>query len=140
VLHRHNTVLDELFAQGGDEIGEPRAIVITCSWSTDAQPAHPDRVVYQRETTPEYWRSLEDDGSWTHLWVHDCVWSPGRLDDLLLDVAFDRTAGVVISTGSLAWLYHPYDGGADVIAPTGNSRDNLRSAHAPWLSTHPSGL
>ncbi|WP_455550625.1 DUF3885 domain-containing protein [Actinomadura geliboluensis] len=35
---------------------------------------------------------------------------------------------------------HPYDGGADVIAPTVQDRDALRRGHADWLSARPSGL
>lgn len=38
------------------------------------------------------------------------------------------------------WLYHPYDGGVDVILPTPAERDTLKERHQTWLSTHPSGL
>ncbi|TQS31246.1 hypothetical protein FLW16_00640 [Microbispora sp. KK1-11] len=40
----------------------------------------------------------------------------------------------------LRWLYHPYDGGADVIAPTRTERDALKERHRDWLSAHPLGL
>ncbi|MEU8403165.1 hypothetical protein AB0C28_49000 [Nonomuraea sp. NPDC048892] len=37
-------------------------------------------------------------------------------------------------------LYHPYDGGADVILTNTQERDTLKAAHTDWLSKHPSGL
>ncbi|MEU6409518.1 hypothetical protein [Microbispora sp. NPDC046933] len=38
------------------------------------------------------------------------------------------------------WLYHPYDGGADVIGPTRAARDALKGRHRDWLSAHSLGL
>jgi hypothetical protein len=59
---------------------------------------------------------------------------------LLRLVADDRTAGVIITGPDLNWLYLPYDGGADVIAPTDVIRDDLWRRHQDWLSTHPTGM
>ncbi len=39
-----------------------------------------------------------------------------------------------------AWLYHPYDGGADVIARSSLERDGLAARYGSWLSDHPQGL
>jgi hypothetical protein len=50
------------------------------------------------------------------------------------------TAGVIVTTAGLRWLYHPYDGGADIIAASTDRRDQLRQAHEDWLSAHPAGL
>jgi hypothetical protein len=50
------------------------------------------------------------------------------------------TAGIIITTADMSWLYHLYDGGADVIAATAGQRDQLRREHQEWLSAHPTGL
>jgi hypothetical protein len=47
---------------------------------------------------------------------------------------------VIIAPPDDDWLYHPYDGGADVIAASSDARDVLRTRFAAWLSSHPSGL
>jgi hypothetical protein len=47
---------------------------------------------------------------------------------------------VLITDAGLQRVYHPYDGGADVILTTNTERDQLRSRHTDWLSVHPSGL
>ncbi|MEU5881527.1 hypothetical protein [Spirillospora sp. NPDC047279] len=62
------------------------------------------------------------------------------LDPLLRSVADDELGHVIIGPPDLRWLYHPYDGGGDVIAPTVHDRDVLKSRHAGWLSAHPAGL
>lgn len=59
---------------------------------------------------------------------------------LLLAIADDATRDIIICPKNLAWLYHPYDGGMDVIASDVSTRDRLRQSYDDWLSTHPSGL
>jgi hypothetical protein len=77
---------------------------------------------------------------WTHLFVERIDESEPRLDTLLRIVADDATAGVIITNPKLTWLYHPYDGGADVIAANPQDRDELRSRHVDWLPAHPDGM
>ncbi|GHU11141.1 hypothetical protein FACS1894185_3890 [Betaproteobacteria bacterium] len=66
--------------------------------------------------------------------------TPKALDPLLRLVADDQIGGVIITDDSATWVYHPYDGGADVIAPTMSVRSTLCERYADWLSTHPMGL
>lgn len=49
-------------------------------------------------------------------------------------------AHVVVGPDGLDWLYHPYDGGADVIARSSAERDRLRLRFRDWLSLEPHGL
>jgi hypothetical protein len=63
-----------------------------------------------------------------------------ELDAVVRAVVDEELAGMIIVPPSGAWLYHPYDGGADVIAPSPHARDALRARFEAWLSTHPSGL
>lgn len=59
---------------------------------------------------------------------------------LLQGVTDDELGCVIIAPRDLRWLYHPHDGGADVIAPTTRERDALKIRHRDWLSAHPAGL
>lgn len=52
----------------------------------------------------------------------------------------DDECRVVIGASDLAWLYCPYDGGANVLLPSPVERDALKDRHADWLSSHPQGL
>ncbi|MFE6235209.1 hypothetical protein [Cellulosimicrobium sp. NPDC057862] len=61
-----------------------------------------------------------------------------------LDPWFRRAADdadvFVITGDTVDWVYAPYDGGADVIAPTAKARDALRATYRAWLSPRPEGL
>jgi hypothetical protein len=46
----------------------------------------------------------------------------------------------VITDESRGWQYHPYDGGADVIARTTAERDALAAEFSDWLSRRADGL
>jgi hypothetical protein len=75
-----------------------------------------------------------------HLYVSQVTWSGGCLDPLLRQVAEDVIANALVADVGLRWLYHPYDGGMDVILSSSGERDALRDRHRQWLSPHPAGL
>lgn len=62
------------------------------------------------------------------------AWWPGTLDPVLHAAADDEIAGVIIAVPDLDWLYHLYDGGADVLLPTEAERDQPRDRRRNWLS------
>jgi hypothetical protein len=68
------------------------------------------------------------------------VRTTGCVDTLLRHVADYVIANVLVADTGLRWLYHPYDGGMDVLLPTTLKRDALRDRHLDWLSMRPDGL
>lgn len=133
ILERHNTVLDELFACAD-------VYVVTPVWT-----AEPD--VPEHQPDADYWQTLltQDDPdpdfrTYTHLFAARRPWRHGCIDALLHEVADYKTAGVLIADTRMERLYHPYDGGADVLLPTTEERDRLRDRYSSWLSSHPGGL
>lgn len=142
VLRRHNALLEELHST------TPQAaslLVITCSWGFDGEPVPREPALESVAPRSIYWQSVlrEADGDeefWVHLFVGASAWRVGELDQLLRLIAEDRTADVIITEPGLGWLYHPYDGGADVITNGYVERDILRERHGDWLSDHPMGL
>jgi hypothetical protein len=139
-------VLAELLShEGADQSRE--LVVVTASWSDAPRPAPRAAEVAGALPAAAYWTSvLTDDGipaeeTWTHLWASAARLHGEELPRLLRLVADDATGGViVITTAEMGWLYHPYDGGADIIAASPVHRDQLRRAHTDWLSAHRSGL
>ena len=141
VLHRYNTVLDELFA--GTEV-----FVVTVDWSyTSNGPAHhpePRRTLHPGGV--HWWAEADEDDpdpefrTHTRLYADRRPWQHGCVDELLRAVADDALAGVFVTDTGLRRIHHPYDGGADVILTTPAERDRLRAKHTDWLSSQPSGL
>lgn len=137
VLDRYNTVLDELFA--GQEV-----YVISPDWSDRPEPEQrpEDHARWHPEAC--YWTSVCVDSepgfeSYWHLHVSRIQWERDCVDVLLRAVADDKTAGVMVTDLTMQRIYHPYDGGADVLLAPSGERDRLRSRHGDWLSGHPSG-
>lgn len=140
VLARHNTVLGEL-------VTRPQLLVVTAGYSEAREPREPCRSPETVAVHPDavYWTSvcMDDEAgfeSWMHLFVSRAPWSVGCLDPLLRQVADDVIANVVLADTDLRWLYHPYDGGMDVMLSSTADRDALRERHRQWLSGHPGGL
>ncbi|MEV7033161.1 hypothetical protein AB0N99_23440 [Streptomyces sp. NPDC093272] len=140
VLHRHNTVLDELFP--GTDV---YVITVASSWEPDGPELPPER----HEVHPQgaRWTTLayDDDPdpelhSYTHLYADRRPWRPGTADGILREVADDVLSGVIITDSRLSRIHHPYDGGADVIAANSAERDRIRDSHQDWLPRNPAGL
>lgn len=132
VLDRHHALLTALL---GDRGGDLVVTVVTWTrWPLD----------FALLPGAGLWRLFvpEDDpgGSPAIVWA-GAVRSDdlGALDPLLRQIADGRYSSVIIAPRDIAWLYHPYDGGGDVIAETLGQRAHLMSRFADWLSNHPSG-
>jgi hypothetical protein len=140
VIDRHYTVLSEL--NPGSHL-----LIITAEW-TDTPQTTPQRWPRRSEVAPtaRHWRTLiekpdeePDFRSYTQLYAKARPWQSDTLDILLRAVADDKINGVLLGPPDLGWLYHPYDGDADVILPTRAERDELKARHHTWLSDHPVG-
>jgi hypothetical protein len=139
VLARHNTVLAELMTSSA-------VLIVTAGYSDAPEPdpscRSPETVATHPDAT--YWTSVciddePDFTSWIHLYAGQRPWRPGCLDPLLRSVADDIVANVLVADPGLRWLYHPYDGGMDVMLASTAERDALRDQHSDWLSEHPAG-
>lgn len=141
LLGRHHTVLR---AVAGAE-GHPTLLVVTRSWSGSERPTRRGAAVARVAPFAQHWVSavIDDDPEWLkwdHAYLGRVALAREALDPLLRVVADDETSGVVIAPSDFEWLYHPYDGGADVFLPSRERRDLLSLAHHRWLSRYPGGL
>jgi hypothetical protein len=136
ILRRHHTLLEALLGDARSDAGS--LVAITCSWSATSSPTPRDQAV--AATTPDaiHWRSdnlATEPGfqSWQHHYASRMDMTDPALDQLLVCVANDMTDEVILTRATCAWVYHPYDGGAEVFAGSTEDRDRLAAAHADWL-------
>jgi hypothetical protein len=133
ILSRHNSVLDTLHTGGP-------LIVLTCIWSDSMDHETPEAS--KGEAPAIYWQSfiqfVYDDGSKTyrHIYAATIDWALSSLDELLVEVAEDEIAGVIITPQDLSWLYHPYDGGGDIIARSEEEKEELKQRFSEWLAVN----
>lgn len=68
-----------------------------------------------------------------------CPLGAARTAALLRAVADEEMYSLFLAPPDARWLYHPYAGGADVIAAP-EVIAQLRAAHPDWLPTNATGL
>ncbi len=119
-------------------------IVVTCSWSASEPVTARDQAVTDVDSGAQHWRSVSTGDaefeSWIHSWVSDHTWAHSALHRVFALVANDWTSDVIVCDLRCTWLYHPYDGGAEILAPSEAVRDSLAQRHRSWLSGRPDGL
>ena len=126
LLSRHHAILDALGLRDTCLVIAPRYA---------EQPLEP--AVHEW-----HWRTVRSDTFLEPVDLHAFTVdypSPG-LDAVLREVADDRLGGVILAPLDVEWLYHPYDGGADVLAASPAERDRLKETFADWLSSRTDGL
>lgn len=145
VLGRQNRVLDEL-------VGSVGSVVLL---TTDYRPP-PGIIEISDSGKPElrafdmdarHWRTVLmndpdvgfEPGNCWDVFASEWQWRPGRLDPVLRLVADNRVSNVMVVDPGCKWLFHPYDGGMDLILESPAARDRIKSAHADWLSLRPDG-
>jgi hypothetical protein len=136
ILRRHHVLLEALLGDARSDAGS--LVAITCSWSGTASPTPRHQAVAAITPNAVHWRSdnrATEPGfqSWEHHYVSRTDLADPALDELLVYVASDMTDGVILTDTACMWIYHPYDGGAVVIAGSTEERDRLATAHAGWM-------
>lgn len=134
ILQRHRAVLEELGAEGTLFLISARFAVDNFAAELWAGGNDHPRARYWRTVPPDEWADAP-----MHVFVSVVDSSSDELDTFLLAVADELVVEAIVGPADLAWLYHPYDGGADVIARSTEERDRLKATFGEWLSSHPDG-
>ncbi|MEZ4390990.1 MAG: hypothetical protein R3A48_07840 [Polyangiales bacterium] len=142
ILRRHNALLDHLARRA------PRVFLVTTAYSDDRSVAARASQLCALDPSAQPWRVLpmhaladhsEVPNFW-HLFASEWTWRPGIFDEILRLVADDEVANVLWLFDGAGCVYHPYDGGADVVLSSTAARDEIRAAYASWLSARRDGL
>jgi hypothetical protein len=133
-------VLDDLNISGSS------LYLVTSQWGDTATPEQDRDELNTLDLNAVFWKSLplheltnDDDQVYLHLSVSLWQWCKGVFDAILTLVADNKLANLMIINVADKWVYHPYDGGADVILTSTKERDKLKQKYFMWLSNHPSG-
>lgn len=119
ILSRHHTLLKEL------QIAD-RCFVTSVLFVDDLMPAPPAEPTLLPRASR--WCTLppdEDEDMGIAVYASEISHPSEELDVVLRAVVDEQLAGVIIIPPDADCLYHPYDGGADVIAGSPQARDEL---------------
>lgn len=140
VFRRYNSVLQELYGNGS------KVLVVLPEYSEERVPTNPEPALLMLFSVCEPWCSIaqhEDDDdyeSYWHLHVTEVELNGSKLDNLFRMVANDEAGNIMIICPRKGIVFHPYDGGADIVLPTTEKREQLKVKYHQWLSSHPEGF
>ena len=140
VFRRHNIVLQELCGN------ENKVLVILPEYSENRLPTKPEPELSSIFSMSVPWCTLqqhEDDEEhefYWHLHVTEVEYSGCEFNSLFRMVANEEVSNVMIISISNSMVFHPYDGGADIILESAEKRNQLKDNHNEWLSKHKDGF
>jgi hypothetical protein len=141
VMRRHNNILADL-------LPDHRSIILLAtSYSMgDLNPSLPEVLhqLYPFELLQSILTSEIDEppefNCYSHIWLYEHQWQVHSLDPILKEVADDVINNVLLVDPKQHLIYHPYDGGADLILSNLDLRDHLKSQYHEWLSSRSDGM
>ncbi len=136
IFYRHNCVL-----MSRDDNAKEFFIVLP-EYSESKTPDKPASELNEILPKSKYWCSLdqsEECGVYWHLHAAQIPLESEELKKILRMVANDEVRNIILVSLGCGMVFHPYDGGADVILRTTEERDKLKQQFSSWLSKHPSG-
>ena len=135
LLTRQNTLLEEVTKQS-------KQLWVLLTEHSD-KPI-PNNENLERDNLPQgnFWRTVEDADAETfkHIYALPVEFDAGKLDALLRKVADWQETNVMIVSIASTILFHPYDGGVDIILKDAEARELLKEKFSNWLSSHSEGL
>lgn len=141
IFRRHNSLLTDVIGKQGTYI------LVTTGYSETPNPvrSYPQLALLagdstqlfsipkhelEGDTTPYYW----------HFFMSNRIWSANSVDDLLRLIADGVVANILFVGVERDSIYHPYDGGADVLVSSESIRERTRQQYAAWLSNRADGM
>lgn len=142
IFSRHHSILGALTTMPG------QLYLTVPEYSESASPTCPEIMLINLYQGFIPWKSEsfaeeegeEDNPYHLHLHLVEIEYPDKNLDTLFKLVADDKLRHVMITCPESSWIFHPYDGGADVILKDSTTRDQLKNKYRDWLSTYPGGF
>jgi hypothetical protein len=148
ILKRHNIILNEL-------IRNKCVLLFTVCYSSHKKPRRYNKFLEQQniffdkfDPHGKFWRTVPiheldhdpDNPNYWHIYVSAWNWEIGVFDQIFRLIADNILSDVFLASPDDSWLYHPYDGGGDVIMPSELERDELKAKYKQWLPQEASDL
>ena len=141
ILFRLNKIIVDLSA------GDADLCIVGIGYSNSKQPQGLSQSIKKFFNKPKYWLSIpihnpEDekkDHSYWHLYEEQIIWQEGRLDDIFRLVINDDIRNFMVINTNLGWVFHPYDGGVDIVFKNREEMEIIKNRYSNWLSSHPLG-
>lgn len=96
----------------------------------------------------QHWKTVlnekllsDEENFYSHFYVQkiDYFLNKQKISNLLRQIADAEMYSVMLIDLNSKVVFHPYDGGIDIIVETEQERNQLKAQYSHWLSKHPEG-
>jgi hypothetical protein len=140
IFRRHNLILSDLFGTN------QHFVLITMGYGFNDKTISADEKLKDLRFQNNFWLSIDvsdETDKVPYLWnlfYDELKWKENLLDNLFRFVVDDEIREIMLFSTEQNFVYHPYDGGADIICQNSVLKDKYKEKYKDWLSKHPKGL
>ena len=140
IFRRHNLILSDLFGTN------QQFVLITMGFGFNDKTIAADEKLKDLGFQNNFWISIDVSDEtdkvpyFWNLFYDELKWKESLLNNLFRLVINDEIREVMLFSTEQNFVYHPYDGGADIIFQNSVLRDKYKEKYKDWLSKHPKGL
>lgn len=136
ILRRHNLIITDIFGENHEYF------LLTAGYGLKPKRNKKVKILNLQKT---FWQSVNfsesnEEPLFWHIYFDETIWTKDSVNDLFRLVINDEIRNVILFSADKKIVYHPYDGGADIIFENSNLRDFYKEKYKDWLSIHPSGF
>jgi len=141
ILYRHDAILSDLFTTGDSYF------LITYGYGFDKDMPRKDDKLAAIGMQMDFWRSVVSEGPtgqaeerfYCYAFFDELMWPGNSPWPLMKMAANGEIKNMMIFSPKNGFVYHPYDGGADIVFDNSQRRDEYKERYKDWLSSHPEG-
>lgn len=140
ILRRHNFILSDLFD------ADHSFVLLSKGYGLNINVISEDKKLKVLGLQKNFWLSInvsdetDEENYFWNLFYDEIKWRENSFNNLLRLVADDEINEIMFFSIENNIIYHPYDGGADIILKDSILRDKYKEKYRDWLSNHPKGL
>ncbi len=133
ILKRHNLILSDLFEENHS------LIVVSMGGNSYKESISQNEVMKNLGFQKNFWMSInvsDENDEESYFWnmsYDEINFSGNSFDNLLRLIADEEILDVMFFSIERNIVYHPYDGGADIILVNSKLRDKYKEKYKDWL-------
>lgn len=140
ILKRHNLILSDLLEENNS------LIFLSFGYGLNENSIEKDNLLVKLGFQENFWMSInvsDDSDEESYFWnvfYDEIKFSENSLNNIFRLIDDEEIRDIMLFSIEKNFVYHPYDGGADIIFKNSKLRDKYKEEYKTWVSNHPQGL
>ncbi|MDQ3634063.1 MAG: hypothetical protein M3405_06075 [Acidobacteriota bacterium] len=140
ILKRHILILSDLMEENHS------LILVSFGYGLNEKFIEKNNQFVNLGFQENFWMSInvsdesDEESYFWNVFYDEIKFCENSLNNLFRLIADEEIENIILFSIEKNFVYHPYDGGADIILENSNLRDKYKDKYKDWLSNHPKGL